>query len=50
MAMYSLKKKLRIQKVKLASMDIQKTWKMDQKHMSPKYSTDFNQSMILNAK
>ncbi|RNA60452.1 Y-family DNA polymerase [Chryseobacterium nematophagum] len=35
------------QKVKIASRDIQKIWKMDQKHLSPKYSTSFNESIIL---
>lgn len=49
MAMDSLNKKLGTQKVKLASMDIQKTWKMDQKHISPKYSTSFQESIILKA-
>ena len=44
-----LNKKLGTHKVKLASMDIQKTWKMEQKHLSPKYSTSFNESIILKA-
>lgn len=33
-----LNNRLGKQKVKLASMDIQKTWKMDQKHLSPLYT------------
>jgi len=44
-----LNKKLGTQKVKLASMDIQKTWKMDQKHLSPKYTTSFAESIVLKA-
>lgn len=49
LTMDSLNKKMGTQKVKLASMDIQKTWKMDQKHISPKYSTTFHESIILKA-
>ncbi|OBW43475.1 DNA polymerase IV [Chryseobacterium sp. MOF25P] len=44
-----LNKKLGTHKVKLASMDIQKTWKMDQKHLSPKYTTSFTESIVLKA-
>ncbi|MDF2931198.1 MAG: Y-family polymerase [Chryseobacterium sp.] len=44
-----LNKKLGTQKVKLASMDVQKTWKMDQKHLSPKYTTSFAESIVLKA-
>lgn len=50
MKMDSINKKLRTQKIKLASMYIEKTWKMDQKHMSTKYSTTFQESIILKAK
>jgi DNA polymerase V len=44
----SLNNRLGKQKVKLASMDIQKTWKMDQKHLSPIY-TKFPESIVLKA-
>jgi len=37
-------------KIKLASMDIQKTWKMNQKNLSPRYTTDLNQIIKVNAK
>lgn len=48
-AMDSMNNRLGKQKVKLASMDVQTTWKMDQKHLSPKYSTSFEDSIILHA-
>lgn len=37
------------QKIKLASQDIQRTWKMEQKHLSQRYSTSFYDSIILKA-
>lgn len=38
-----MNKRLGSDKIKLASMDIQKTWKMSQKNLSPRYTTDLNQ-------
>lgn len=49
LAIDQINKTLGTHKVKLASMDIQKTWKMDQKHLSPKYSTSFLDSIVLKA-
>ncbi|MCQ4035058.1 Y-family DNA polymerase [Kaistella montana] len=37
-------------KIKLASMDIQRTWKMNQKNLSPRYSTELNQIIKVKAK
>ena len=48
-AMDLMNTRLGKQKVKLASMDVQTTWKMDQKHLSPKYTSSFNESIILRA-
>ncbi|MGU3376821.1 Y-family DNA polymerase [Chryseobacterium sp. M5A1_1a] len=48
-AMDTMNNRLGKQKIKLASMDVQKTWKMDQKHLSPRYSTSFHDSIILKA-
>lgn len=48
-AMDSMNNRLGKQKIKLASQDIQKTWKMDQKHLSPRYSTSFHDSIVLKA-
>lgn len=47
--MDAINNKLGKQKVKIGSMDIQKTWKMQQKRLSPKYSTSFNESIVLKA-
>lgn len=47
-AMDSINSKYGKQKVKIASRDIQKVWKMDQKHLSPLY-TKFSESIILKA-
>ncbi len=49
MAMDSLNKKLGTQKVKLASMDIQKTWKMDQETYLTKVLYIIQESIILNS-
>lgn len=38
-----MNKRLGSDKLKLASMDVQKTWKMNQKNLSPRYTTDLNQ-------
>lgn len=38
-----LNKRLGADKIKLAAMDIQHTWKMNQKNLSPRYSTDLDQ-------
>jgi len=34
-------KKTGERKIRLGNQDLQKTWKMRQKHLSPKYTTDF---------
>lgn len=47
-AMDFINEKYGKQKVKLASRDIQKVWKMDQKHLSPLY-TKFSESIVLKA-
>ncbi len=44
-----MNKRLGSDKIKLASMDIQKTWKMNQKNLSPRYSTDINQIIKVKA-
>ncbi|MCT3649896.1 Y-family DNA polymerase [Elizabethkingia meningoseptica] len=44
-----MNKRLGCDKIKLASMDIQRTWKMNQKNLSPKRSTDFNQILTVKA-
>ena len=38
-----LNKRLGADKLKLASMDVQRTWKMHQKNLSKRYSTDIRQ-------
>lgn len=48
-AVDKMNKKLGQQKVKLASMDINKTWKMQQDHLSPQYSTNLNDVIVLKA-
>lgn len=48
-AMDLMNNRLGKQKIKLASQDIQRTWKMDQKHLSQRYSTSFYDSIILKA-
>lgn len=45
----NMNKRLGSDKIKLASMDIQKTWKMNQKNLSPRYSTDLNQIISVNS-
>lgn len=45
-----MNKRLGADKIKLASMDIQRTWKMNQKNFSPRYSTDINQIIKINAR
>lgn len=45
----NMNKRLGSDKIKLASMDIQKTWKMNQKNLSPRYSTDLNQIIKVNS-
>jgi len=37
-----LNKKFKADKIKLASQDLQRTWKMKQEHLSPKYTTKLN--------
>lgn len=38
-----MNRRLGADKIKLGSMDVQRTWKMNQKNLSPRYTTDFNQ-------
>ena len=38
-----MNKRLGSDKIKLGSMDIQRTWKMNQKNLSPRYTTDLKQ-------
>lgn len=45
-----MNRRLGSDKIKLASMDIQKTWKMNQKNLSPRYTTELHQIMKVNAK
>ena len=37
------------QKVKLASQDLKKVWKMKQEKLSPRYSTNLNEIITINA-
>ncbi|REC42581.1 Y-family DNA polymerase [Chryseobacterium sp. 5_R23647] len=45
-----MNQRLGADKIKLASMDIQRTWKMNQKNLSPRYTTDIKQIIKINAK
>ena len=45
-----MNKRLGADKVKLGSMDIQRTWKMKQKNLSPRYTTDLKQIIKVYAK
>ena len=45
-----MNKRLGADKVKLGSMDVQRTWKMNQKNLSPRYTTDLHQIIIVKAK
>lgn len=45
-----MNRRLGADKIKLASMDIQHTWKMNQKNLSPRYTTDINQIIKIKAK
>jgi len=40
-----LNKKFQTDKVKLASQDLKRTWKMRQEHLSPRYTTHFDEIM-----
>ncbi|MES2573596.1 MAG: Y-family DNA polymerase [Bacteroidota bacterium] len=42
-AMDKLNTKIGSKKVKLATQDLTRTWNMNQNHLSPKYTTDFNE-------
>ncbi|MCY1692713.1 DUF4113 domain-containing protein [Exiguobacterium sp. SL14] len=44
-----MNKRLGADKIKLGSMDIQKTWKMNQKNLSPRCTTDINQLLKVKA-
>lgn len=35
-------------KIKLASQDLERTWKMYQKHLSPKYTTNIDELLVVN--
>ena len=41
-----MNKRLGADKIKLASMDVQRTWKMNQKNLSPRYTTDLHQMYV----
>ena len=43
MVIDSMNHRLGSDKLKLASMDVQRTWKMNQKNLSPQYTTDLQQ-------
>ena len=45
-----MNKRLGADKVKLGSMDVQRTWKMNQKNLSPRYTTDLHQIIKVKAK
>ena len=45
-----MNKRLGTDKIKLGSMDVQRTWKMNQKNHSPRYTTDLHQIIIVKAK
>ncbi|MGC4129201.1 MAG: Y-family DNA polymerase [Bergeyella sp.] len=49
LVMDKLNKRIGSDKVKLASMDVQRTWKMNQKKLSPRYTTDLNQIIKVKA-
>lgn len=42
-----LNKKYKSDKIKLANQDIQRTWKMRQEHLSPKYTTNINDILVV---
>lgn len=44
-----MNRRLGADKIKLASMDVQRTWKMNQKNLSPRYTTDLNQLLTVKA-
>lgn len=44
-----MNRRLGADKIKLGSMDIQRTWKMNQKNLSPCHSTDINQLLKVKA-
>ena len=45
-----MNKRLGADKIKLGSMDVQRTWKMNQKNLSPRYTTDLHQIINVKAK
>ena len=45
-----MNKRLGADKIKLGSMDVQRTWKMNQKNLSPRYTTDLHQIIKVKAK
>ena len=45
-----MNKRLGEDKIKLGSMDVQRTWKMNQKNLSPRYTTDLHQIIKVKAK
>ena len=47
--MDKMNQRLGADKIKLASMDVQKTWKMNQKKLSPRYTTDLQQIIKVKA-
>ncbi len=45
--MDKLNKSIGYQKIKLASQDIGRTWKMKQEKLSPRYTTKLNEILII---
>lgn len=44
-----MNRRLGADKIKLASMDVQRTWKMNQKNLSPRYTTELTQILKVKA-
>lgn len=49
-AMDALNEKYNGRKIKLANQDLQRTWKMRQAHLSPEYTTKFNDIITVNCR
>ena len=46
-AIDNLNSKLGVYKIKLGNQDLKRTWKMRQEHLSPRYTTDINELLIV---
>lgn len=46
-AIDNINKKFKVDKIKLANQDLQRTWKMKQQRLSPKYTTNINDIIIV---